>query len=166
LAPPRGQNLYPKGNEIHNFGRGFPALHHHAFSFSYIHVVSEKKMFLKLINIDTLCPAPKAPGGRKPEIHNLCPKDMVADLCQSTICRHFVMSWRKDDKTRRQNDKYRLFAPKRRQIDKTTKRKVDKTTKLGRKDDKNNPLISDLICRLFAWGFVVLSSFRLEKTTE
>jgi hypothetical protein len=45
LALPWGQNLYPKDNEIHNFGRGLPALHHHAFSFSYIHVVSEKKIF-------------------------------------------------------------------------------------------------------------------------
>ena len=92
---------------------------------------------------------------------------MVAGLCQSTICRLFVLSGRKDDKTtRRQNDNYRLFAPKRRQNDKMTERKDDKTTKLGRKDDKHNPLISDLICRLFAWRFVVLSSFRLEKTTE
>jgi hypothetical protein len=55
---------------------------------------------------------------------------------------------------------------KRRQNGKTTKRKVDTTTKLGRKDYKRKPLISDLICRLFAWCFVVLSSFRLEKTTE
>jgi hypothetical protein len=50
------------------------SLHHHAFSFSYIHVVSEKKIFFqKLVNFDTFCPAPWAPGGRKPEIHNLCP---------------------------------------------------------------------------------------------
>jgi hypothetical protein len=27
---------------------------------------------------------------------------MVADLCQSTICRLFVISWRKDDKTTKQ----------------------------------------------------------------
>jgi hypothetical protein len=67
---------------------------------------------------------------------------------------------------RRQNDNYRFFAPKIRQNDKTTKRKVEKMTKLGRKDDKHNKLISDLICRLFAWRFDVLSSFRLEKTTE
>jgi hypothetical protein len=67
LAPPWGQNLYPKDNEIHNFGRGLPALHHHAFSFSYIHVhvVSEKKIFQKLVNFDTFCPAPKAPGGKE-----------------------------------------------------------------------------------------------------
>jgi hypothetical protein len=47
LALPRGQNRYPKDNEIHNFVRGRPALHHHAFSFSNIHVVSEK-IFLKI----------------------------------------------------------------------------------------------------------------------
>jgi hypothetical protein len=75
-----------------------------------------------------------------------------------TIYRLFVWSRRKDYKT--------IIN------DKTTKRKVDKTTKLGRKDDKHNPLISDLIRRLFAWRFVVFSSrkrtesFRLEKTTE
>jgi hypothetical protein len=34
LAPPWGQNLYPEDNEINNFGRGLPALHYHAFSFS------------------------------------------------------------------------------------------------------------------------------------
>jgi hypothetical protein len=45
MAPPWGQNLYPEDNEIHSFGRGLPALNHHAFSFSYIPVVSEKKIF-------------------------------------------------------------------------------------------------------------------------
>jgi hypothetical protein len=30
-----------------NFGRGLPALYRHAFSFSYIYVVSEKEMVLK-----------------------------------------------------------------------------------------------------------------------
>jgi hypothetical protein len=48
MAPPWGQNLYPKDHEIHNLGRGLPALHHHAFSFSCIHVVSEKMIFLKI----------------------------------------------------------------------------------------------------------------------
>jgi hypothetical protein len=70
---PWGQNLYPEDNEIHNFGRSLPALHHHAFSFSYIHVVSEKNIFYQLVNFDTFCPAPKPKGVRKPEIHNLCP---------------------------------------------------------------------------------------------
>jgi hypothetical protein len=46
--PPWVQNLYPEDiSEIHNFGRGIPALHHHGFSFSYIHVVSEE-IFLKI----------------------------------------------------------------------------------------------------------------------
>jgi hypothetical protein len=48
LAPPWGQNLYYEDNEIHNFSKRLPALHHHALSFSYIHVVSEKKIFLKI----------------------------------------------------------------------------------------------------------------------
>jgi hypothetical protein len=39
------QNLYPEDNEIQNFSNGLPILHHHAFSFSYTHVVSEKKIF-------------------------------------------------------------------------------------------------------------------------
>jgi hypothetical protein len=45
FAPPWEQNPYHEDNEIHNFGRHHPALHRHAFSFSYIHVVSEKKIF-------------------------------------------------------------------------------------------------------------------------
>jgi hypothetical protein len=40
-----GQNLYLEDNENHNFHGGIPALHYHAFSFSYIHIVSEKKLF-------------------------------------------------------------------------------------------------------------------------
>jgi hypothetical protein len=80
LAPPWEQNLYPEDNEIHNFGRGFPALHLQAFSFSYIYVVSEK-IFL-IVNFDTFCPAPKAPGGRKPEINNLCPPCPKEASCQ------------------------------------------------------------------------------------
>jgi hypothetical protein len=72
LAPPWGLKLYPEDNKIHNFGRNLPALHHHAFSFSYIHVVLEKIFFFKL-SILTLLPHLKAPGGRKPENQNLCP---------------------------------------------------------------------------------------------
>jgi hypothetical protein len=48
--------------------------------------------------------------------------------------------------------------------EKTTK--VVKTTKLGQKDDKHNPLISDLICRLFDWRFVVLSPLKDDRTTR
>jgi hypothetical protein len=66
LAPPGGrgggQNLYPEDNEIHNFGRDLPALHHHAFSFSYIHVVSEKNFFLNS-SILTLFAPPQRPRG-------------------------------------------------------------------------------------------------------
>jgi hypothetical protein len=62
LAPPWGQNLYPEVNEIHSFGRGLPALHHHAFSFSYIHVVSEKIFFLNW-SILTLFALPQRPKG-------------------------------------------------------------------------------------------------------
>ena len=40
--PTLGAKPLPKENEIHNFGRHIPALHHCAFSFSYIHVVSEE----------------------------------------------------------------------------------------------------------------------------
>jgi hypothetical protein len=61
LTPPWGQNLYPKNNEIHNFGRHIPALHHHAFSFSYKHVVSEKKIFLKIGQFGHFLPRPKGP---------------------------------------------------------------------------------------------------------
>jgi hypothetical protein len=57
LAPPWGQNLYPEDNEVHNFSKGLPSLHHHAFSFSYIHVVSEK-IFYKLVKFDTFCTTP------------------------------------------------------------------------------------------------------------
>jgi hypothetical protein len=64
---------------------------------------------------------------------------------------------------RRPNNNYRLFAPKRRQDDKSKSRQDDK---IKRKDDKHISLISDLICRLFAWRFVLLTSFRLEKTTK
>jgi hypothetical protein len=61
---------------------------------------------------------------------------------------HFVVA------KRLQNDKTMIivYLPRK---DNTTKQKADKTTKLGRKDDKHNSLISDLICRLFTWRVVV-----------
>jgi hypothetical protein len=59
---------------------------------------------------------------------------------------------------RQQNDHFRLFALKGKQN--------DKMTKLGRKDDKHNPLISDLICHLFAWRFVVFSPQKDDRTTR
>jgi hypothetical protein len=65
---PGGKTSTPEEIEIHNFGRGLPA-----FSFSYIHVVSEKNFFLNS-SILTLFDPPERPlGGKKPEIHNLCP---------------------------------------------------------------------------------------------
>ena len=61
--PALGAKPLPKENEIHNFGRHIPALHHCAFSFSYIHVVSEEDLKKKLVNFDTFYLAPWAPGG-------------------------------------------------------------------------------------------------------
>jgi hypothetical protein len=68
-------------------------------------------------------------------------------------------------------------------LKKTTERKDDKTIDVVFSGDKTksrqdgkmpsekstintlyNPQITDLICRLFAWHFVVLSSFWVEKT--
>ena len=45
LAPPWGQNPYPGDHQIYNFGRGLPALHHYAFSFSQTCAVVKKKIF-------------------------------------------------------------------------------------------------------------------------
>jgi hypothetical protein len=64
LTPPWGQNLYP--DDI--FGRGLPALHHHVFSFSYIHVENLKFTILveaflfditihSVLILGTFCPA-------------------------------------------------------------------------------------------------------------
>ena len=61
LALPWGQNLYPEDNQIHNFSRSFPALYHNAFCFSYIHVVSEKKICFKNWSILTLFAPPQRP---------------------------------------------------------------------------------------------------------
>jgi hypothetical protein len=77
-------------------------------------------------------------------------KYMVADLCQLQFV---VFSFCRGEKTTNDKTIIIVFSP----------RKDDKTTILGRKDDKHNPLINDLICRLFA---LILSSFRPEKTTK
>jgi hypothetical protein len=83
------------------------------------------------------------------------------------ICASYSLSsFRFVTAKRQQNDNYHLFAPKRRQIDKMTKRKVNKTTKLWRKDDKYNPLISDLIRRLCAWRLVIFSPRKDDRTTR
>jgi hypothetical protein len=69
--PSPGGNLYPEDNEIHKFSRRLPVLHHHAFSLSYIRVISQKKIFFKKRSILTLfAPLQRPQGGRKPEIHN------------------------------------------------------------------------------------------------
>ena len=73
--PALGTKPLPKENEIHNFGRHIPPLHHCAFSFSYIHVVSEEVFFffLNWLILTLFAPPHGAQGGRKPEFHNLCP---------------------------------------------------------------------------------------------
>jgi hypothetical protein len=64
-----------------------------------------------------------------------------------------VFSFCRGEKTTKgQDDKTIIIVFSPRKNDKSTKRKVDKTTKLRRKDEKHNPLSSDLIC-LFAWRF-------------
>jgi hypothetical protein len=65
FAPLLGQNLYPSDNEKQNFGRGLPALHHHAFSFSSTCAVVEKKIFENWSHLRSFCPALKAPGGQE-----------------------------------------------------------------------------------------------------
>lgn len=46
LAPPSSQNLFPKGHEIYNFGRGFPGLHTGNFEFSFSYrCLGEEKIF-------------------------------------------------------------------------------------------------------------------------
>jgi hypothetical protein len=42
FALPWGQNRYPEDFKFYNFGRGYLALHHHAFSFSSTCAVVEK----------------------------------------------------------------------------------------------------------------------------
>ena len=68
------QNLFPEDHQIYNFGRGLPALHHYAFSFSQTCVVIKKKIFENWSLF-----APTHPQGcKRPDIFNLCspcPKD-------------------------------------------------------------------------------------------
>ena len=61
---------------------------------------------------------------------------MVADLCQ---LQSVVFSFCQGEKTtRQQNDNYRLFAPKRRQDDKTKSRKDNKIKAKGRQTQPAN----------------------------
>ena len=59
---PWGQNPYPGDHQIHNFGKGIPALHHYAFGFSQTCAVVKKKIFENWSLLGSFCPAPKAPG--------------------------------------------------------------------------------------------------------
>ena len=58
LTPPWGQNPYPGDHQIHNFGKGIPALHHYAFGFSQTCAVVKKKIFENWSLLGTFCPAP------------------------------------------------------------------------------------------------------------
>ena len=62
LAPPWSQNPYPGDHQIYNFGTGFNALHHYAFSFSQACAVVKKKIFENWSLLDSFCPSPRAPG--------------------------------------------------------------------------------------------------------
>ena len=101
FAPPWGQNLNPRDNEKHNFGRGLPALHHHAFSFSSTCAVVEKKIFGNWSNLSSFCPALKAPGGQGSWnsqfllIHNFCSPSPIDGLCQNwlKLVQRFQRSW-------------------------------------------------------------------------
>ena len=55
------QNLYPRDHQIYNFGRGLPALHHYAFSFSQTCVVVKKKIFE---NWSLFAPTPRPRGAK------------------------------------------------------------------------------------------------------
>jgi hypothetical protein len=72
FALPWGQNRYPEDYKFHIFGRGFLALHHHAFSFSSTFAVAEKKIFENWSILGSFAPPPRPQGGRDHEIHNFC----------------------------------------------------------------------------------------------
>jgi hypothetical protein len=97
---------------------------------------------------------------------------VVADLCQSTICRLFILSRRKDDKLGCLAF-CRLFALLFFRGEKTTiivlsscryvvfsRRKDDKTTKRRAKRRQIRSLISGLCLSSFRSKFVILSTFR------
>jgi hypothetical protein len=65
FGPTLGQNVNPRDNEIHNFGRGLPVLHRHAFSVSCIYVVSEKNIFLIIGQFWHILPHPTEPNVAK-----------------------------------------------------------------------------------------------------
>ena len=59
-----GKTATPEDYKFHNFGRSLPALHHHAFSFSFTCAVVEEKIFENRSTLGSFCPAPKAPWGQ------------------------------------------------------------------------------------------------------
>jgi hypothetical protein len=72
LAPPWGQKRYPEDYEFHNFGRGLPALHHHAFSFSSTSAVVENISENWSI-LGSFCHALNALDDKDHEIHIFVP---------------------------------------------------------------------------------------------
>jgi hypothetical protein len=60
LTLPWGQNRYPEDYKFHNFSRGLPSLHHHAFSFSSTCAVVEK-IFENWSILGSFYPTLKAP---------------------------------------------------------------------------------------------------------
>ena len=50
---------YPGDHQIYNFGRGLPALHHHAFGFFQACAVVKKKIFENWSLLGSLCPSPR-----------------------------------------------------------------------------------------------------------
>jgi hypothetical protein len=76
FALPWGQNRYPKDYKFHNFGRGFLALHHNAFSFSSTRAVVEK-IFENWPILGSFCPTPK-----DNEIHNFCSPSPINAMSQ------------------------------------------------------------------------------------
>ena len=61
VCPPLswGQNPYPGDHQIHNFGKGIPALHHYAFGFSQTCAVVKKKIFENWSLLGSFYPAPR-----------------------------------------------------------------------------------------------------------
>ena len=80
LPPPLpwGQNPYPGDHQIHNFGKGIPALHHYAFGFSQTCAVVKKKIFENWSLLGSFCPTPKAPGVQETwNLQFMCPLPQI-----------------------------------------------------------------------------------------
>jgi hypothetical protein len=89
VCPPLGENRYPEDYKFHNFGKGFLALHHHAFSFSSTCAVVEK--IFEIGQLWVVCaPPPRPQGGRNHKIHNFCspsPIDAISQICLKLVQR-------------------------------------------------------------------------------